>query len=98
MLITEREDVKPLRGMDWLREFVWTIPHIKKIEARTDQSEREDKNTQFERLFKMNRTNKHTEIKIQLKPHHLPMKKKARPILYHSQNYVEKEMNNLIKS
>ena len=39
-----------------------------------------------------------TEIKIQLKPGHLPIKQKDRPIPYHLQNYVEKEINNLIKS
>ena len=25
MLSTEQEDIKPLLGMDWLREFSWTI-------------------------------------------------------------------------
>ena len=46
----------------------------------------------------MNQTIKVTEIKTQLKPGHLPLKQKARPIPYHLQNYVEKELNKLNKS
>ena len=64
----------------------------------TDQSEIDEKITQFENLFRTIRIIIDTEMKIQLKPIHLPRKQKASPILYHSQNYIEKEINNLYKS
>ena len=98
MFITEREDIKPLLGMDWLREFNWTIRHIEKTTRITDQSEKDKIITHFEMLFKTNRTIKDTDFKIQLKPGHAPIKQKARPIPYHSQSYIEKEINNLIQS
>jgi len=59
--------------MDWLREFNWTMRHIEKPTTQTDQSERDEIITQFEKLFKTNQTIKDTETKIQLKSGHPPL-------------------------
>ena len=56
-----------------------------------DHSEKDENIAQFGKLIKTNQTNKDSEIKIQIKLAHLPMKQKARPIPYHLQNYVEKK-------
>ena len=40
MFITEREDIKSIFGMDWLREFNWTIRLIEKTTTQIGQSER----------------------------------------------------------
>ena len=98
MLITEREDIKPLLGMGWLRELNWTMRHIEKPTTPTDQSERNKIITPFEKLVQTNSTNKVTENKMQLKPGHIPIKQKARPIPCQLRNYVEKERNKLLKS
>ena len=97
MLITEREDFKPLLGMDWIREINWIIRYFDQKTTLTDQSETEGKITQFEKLFKTNPTIKDIENKLQLKLGHLPIKQKDRPIPYHLQNYVKKEINDLLK-
>ena len=64
----------------------------------TDQSQRDEIFTRFEERLKMNQTMKDTESKIQIKPGHIPIKQKARPIPYNLQRYVEKEINKNIKS
>ena len=57
MLITEREDIKPLFGMDWRREF--TLP---------DQLEKDKLFANFlKKHFMTNLTVEDTEVKIQLK-------------------------------
>ena len=71
MLITERDDIKPLLGMHWLREFNWTIRHIEKTTTLADYPGRGETVRQFKKLFKTKRTIKDTEIQIQLKPGHL---------------------------
>ena len=47
----------------------------------------------LEKLFEVNQQIKHTEIEIQLKPGHPPIKQKTRNKPYHLQNYLEKEKN-----
>ena len=74
MLIAERENIKPLLGMDWLREFNWTKRHIEKTKMTTEQWEKDQIITHFEKPFKTNRMIEDTEIKIQLKPEHRPIK------------------------
>ena len=54
MLITEREDKKPLLGIDWLRDFNWTIRNIGSTTTITDQSEEDKIFTKSEELFKTN--------------------------------------------
>ena len=51
----------------------------------------------FETIFKSNWTLEDAEIQKQLKPGHPPIKQKTRPITYHLQIYVEKEINKLIQ-
>ena len=95
MLITERKDIKPLLGMDWLREINKTPLKIESTTTKMDQSEKDNK---FTKLFKRNQTINDTEIKIQLKPGHPPTKQKTRPILCHLQSYVETQTNKLFQS
>ena len=52
----------------------------------------------FPDLFKNNTTIKDTEINIQLKPSHYPVKQRARPIPLHLQEDVGRELEKLIKT
>ena len=83
--------------MDWLRDFKWTIRHIEKTTTITDKSEKNKINTNFEKRLKTNGTIKDTEIKLQLRPVHPPIKQKTRLIPYQLQWYVEKELYNLLQ-
>ena len=83
--------------MDLMREFSWIKRSIESTTTTNDQS-KEDKNfTNFEKLFKTNRTVKDTEIKLQMKPGYSPVKHKARRLPYHLFSYVEKDMKKLIQ-
>ena len=66
ILITERTDITPLLGMDWMNTFKLTIGRIQL--AENNQSKREKIFNKFPNLFENNETIKDTEIKIQLKP------------------------------
>ena len=79
ILITERTDITPLLGMDWMKIFKLTIGRIQL--AENNQSEKERIINKFPDLFENNETIKDTEIKIQLKPGHFPIKQK--PDRYH---------------
>ena len=94
ILITERTDVTPLPGMDWMRIFKLTIGRIQL--AENNQSEKERIINKFPDLFENNETRKDTKIKIQLKPGHFPVKQKARPVPL--QEDVGKELEKLIKA
>ena len=96
ILITERADITPLLGMDWMKRFKLTIGKIQLTE--TGQSEKERIITKFPDLFENNRTIKDTEINIQLQPGHYPVKQKARPIQLHLQEDVGRELEKLIKA
>ena len=96
LLITERNDITPLLGMDWLKKFKLTIGNIQLDE--NDQSEKRRVIEKFPDLFRNNTTKKDTEINIQLKPGHYPVKQKARPIPLHLQEAVGKEIEKLTKS
>ena len=74
ILITERTDITPLVGMDWMKKFKLTIGKLQL--AENDQSEREKVSTKFPDLFEINETIKDTEINMQLKPGHFPVKQK----------------------
>ena len=54
-----------------------------------NQSEKERIIKKFLKLFENNRTIKDTEINIQLKPGHCPVKQKARPIPLHPERIGE---------
>ena len=64
ILITERTDITPLLGMDWIKTFKLTIGKIQLVE--NNQSEREKKFGKLQDLFENNETIKDTEINIQL--------------------------------
>ena len=96
ILITERTDITPLLGMDWMKTFKLTIGRIQL--AKNNQSELEKKFNKFPGLFENNETIKDTEIKIRLKPRHLSVKQNSRPVPLHLQKVVERELERLIKS
>ena len=66
--------------------------------TETNQSEKEKVINKFPDLFENNRTIKDTEINIQQKPGHYPVKQKARPIPLHLQDDVGRELEKLIKT
>ena len=66
--------------------------------AENNQSEKERIINKFPDLFENNETIKDTEIKIQLKPGHFPVKQKARPVQLDLQEDVGRELEKLIKS
>ena len=96
ILITERTDITPLLGMDWMKTFRLTIGRIQL--AKSNQSEKETIMNKFPDLFENNETIKDTEIKIQLNPGHFLMKQKARPVPLHLHEDVGRELEKLIKS
>ena len=71
ILITEKTDMTPLLGRNWMRKFKLTIS--KKQLTDNNQSEREKVFNKFPGLFENNDTIKDTEINIQLKPGHYPV-------------------------
>ena len=76
ILITERIDITPLLGMNWMKTFKLTIGRIQL--AENNQSEKERIIGKVRYLFENNETIKDTGIKIELKPGHYPIKQKAR--------------------
>ena len=79
-----------------MKKFNLTIRNI-----RTDENSQSEKKRVIEKfpdLFKNNTTIKDTEINIQSKPGHYPVKQKARPIPLHLQEAVGKELEKLIKT
>ena len=96
ILITKRTDITPLLGMDWMRTFKLTIGKIQMTENNQSHKDRIFK--KFPDLFENNETIKDTEIKIQLKPGHYPVKQKARPVPLHLQEDVGKELEKLIRT
>ena len=96
ILITERSDITPLLGMDWMKKFRMTIRSLQL--AENSQSEKSKLIKKFPDLFLNNTTIKDAEIKIQLKPGHYPVKQKARPIPLHLQESVGAELEKLITS
>ena len=72
-----------------MKKFKLTIGRLQL--AENNQSEREKVITKFPDLFETNETIKDTEIKIQLKPGHRPIKQKTRPVPLHLQKDVERQ-------
>ena len=96
ILITERTDITPLLGIDWMRTFKLTIGKIQL--AENNRSEKKRVFANFRDLFENNETIKDTEIKIQLKPGHYPIKQKAGPVPLHLQENVGKELEKVIRT
>ena len=66
--------------------------------AENYQSEREKVFGKFQDFFENNESIKDTEINIQLKPGHFPIKQKARPVPLQLQEDVERELKKLIRT
>ena len=94
ILITQRNDITPLLGVNWLKQLPITIIKIL-LDEKTSQSE--NIHTKFNKFFDTNHTIKNTEVKIQIKPGCYPIQQKARPIPYHLQQDVKNELDRLIK-
>ena len=69
ILITQRNDITPLLGVNWLKHLPITIDKIS-LDEKTSQSE--DKHTKLNKLFETNHTIKNTKVKIQMKTLALP--------------------------
>ena len=81
--------------MGWMKKFKLTVGRRQLVV--TNQSEKGKVINKFPDLFENNRTIKDTEINIQLKPGHYPVKQKAGPIPLHLQEDVGRELEKLIK-
>ena len=79
-----------------MKRFRLTIGRIELTES--NQSDKERIINKFPDLLENNNTIKDTEINIQLKPGHYPVKQKARPIPLHFQEDVGRELEKLIKA
>ena len=95
IVITQRDDITPLLGVNWLKQLPITINKIL-LDEPTNQSNKF--HTKFHKLFETNHTIKNAEVKIQIKPGCYPIQQKARPIPYHLQKDVKNELDRLIKS
>ena len=62
LLITERTDITPLLGMDWMKTFKFTIGRLQL--AKNIQSEKEKIFGKLQDLFENNETIKDTKINI----------------------------------
>ena len=87
MLITKRNDITPLLGVNWLKQQPITKNKIS-LDNETSQSESIYK--KYHKLFNTNHTIKDDEVKIQTKPGCYPVQQKARPIPYDLQEDVKK--------
>ena len=96
ILITEKPEITPPLGMDWMRTFKLTIGKIQLTE--NNQSEKVRMFEKVRDLFENNETIKDTEKKIQLKPGHYPVKQKAKPVPLHLQEEVGKKLEKLIST
>ena len=95
IVITQRDDITPLLGVNLLKQLPITIKKIL-LDEPTNQSNKF--HTKFHKLFETNHTIKNAEVKIQIKPGCYPIQQKARPIPYHLQKDVKNELDRLIKS
>ena len=95
LLITKRNDITPLVGVNWLKQLPITINKIS-LDKETDQSE--TIHTKYKRLFEINHTIHNTKVKTQIKPGIYPIQQKARPIPYNLQGDVKNKLDRLIKS
>ena len=95
ILITKRNDITPLLGVNWLKQLPITINKIQ-LDEPTNQSE--TIYAKFNKLFETNHTTKNIEVKIPIKPGCYPIQQKARPIPFHLQKDVKNELDRLIKS
>ena len=95
-LISDRTDITPLLGMDWMKRFRLTSGRIELAES--NQSEKEKIINKFPDLFEDNKTINDTEINIPLEPRHYQVKQKARSIPVRLQEDIGRELERLIKA
>ena len=95
LLNTERNDITPLFGMVWLKNFRLTIGNIRLDE--NSQSEKKTDCREILGLVQKQYNHKRCQINIQLKPGNYQGKQKARPIPLHLQEAVGKEIEKLPK-
>ena len=95
-LTTEWTDITPLLWMDWKKIQI----NIRWITIGQKQPIRTRENTYwilYIYYFENNETIKDTEIKIQLKLGHYPVKQKTRPVPLHLQKDIGRELEKLKK-
>ena len=85
MLITKRNEITPLLGVNWLKELPITI---NKTSLDNESIQSESIYKKYHKLFNTNHTIKDAEVKIQIKPGCYRIQQKARPIPYHLQEGV----------
>ena len=95
ILITQRNDITPILGVNWFKQLPIIINKLL-LDEKTSQSE--DIHTKFNKLFETNHTIKNTEVKTEINPKCYPIQQKARPIPSHLQQDVKNELDRLIKS
>ena len=76
ILITQRDDLTPLLGVNWLKQLPITTNKIL-LDEHTNQSN--EIHTKFHKLFETNHTIKNADVKIQIKPGCFPIQQKHRP-------------------
>ena len=77
MLITKRDDITPLMGVNWVKQLSITINKVS-LDCSSDQSENIYK--KYHKLFTTNDIIKNAEVKLQIKPGYYPKQQKARQI------------------
>ena len=93
ILITQRDDIAPLLGVNWLKQLPITITKILSDEP-TNQSN--DIHTKLHKLFETNHPINNAEVKIQIKPGcYPPFNRKP---TYHLQKDVKNELDRIKKS
>ena len=93
MLITKRNDITPLLGVNWLKQ----LPITKKQNLIEQRNQPIRKCIQKIPQTLQHQPHKDAEVKIQIKPGCYPIQQKARPIPYHLQEDVKNELNQLIE-
>ena len=96
VLTTERNDITPILGVDWMKKFLTTIRNNRL--AGMDQSEKGKVVRKLFDLFINNTTIKGAAMKVELKSGHYPVKKRAIPIPPQLQQSVGANLRKSVKS
>ena len=99
LLITKNK-TNPLLGLDWMEKLNINLSAEDnvKIQNITEDEDIKELKKRFKKLFTENHTVKDIEVDIELKPGAKLIQQKSRPIPFHLQPEVEKELNKLINS
>ena len=96
ILISERTDIAPLLGIDWMKPLKPTIGRIHM--AENSQSEKEKLFIVLPDIFENIEKIKDTKINIQDELGHYPIEQNARPVKLPLQEDVGREVETLIKT